>query len=72
MASPSTVGLLELFQLFLDQESARLYLKEKRWGGKRLKEIGVQQKTAWFMLGRLKEACGNDSMKSSSSSMRAT
>ena len=25
------------------------------------KEIGVTQKTAWFMLGRLREACGNDS-----------
>jgi len=24
------------------------------------KEIGVTQKTAWFMLGRLREACGND------------
>ena len=23
------------------------------------KEIGVTQKTAWFMLGRLREACGN-------------
>ncbi len=25
------------------------------------KEIGVTQKTAWFMLGRLREACGDDS-----------
>lgn len=24
------------------------------------KEIGVTQKTAWFMLGRIREACGND------------
>ena len=24
------------------------------------KEIGVTQKTAWFMLGRLREACGDD------------
>jgi hypothetical protein len=24
------------------------------------KEIGVTQKTAWFMLQRLREACGND------------
>ena len=24
------------------------------------KEIGVTQKTAWFLLGRLREACGND------------
>ena len=27
------------------------------------KEIGVQQKTAWFMLQRLREACGNDFAK---------
>ena len=25
------------------------------------KEIGVTQKSAWFMLQRLREACGNDS-----------
>jgi hypothetical protein len=24
------------------------------------KELGVTQKTAWFMLQRLREACGND------------
>jgi transposase-like protein len=24
------------------------------------KEIGVTQKTAWFLLGRIREACGND------------
>jgi hypothetical protein len=24
------------------------------------KEIGITQKSAWFMLGRLREACGND------------
>jgi transposase-like protein len=24
------------------------------------KQIGVTQKTAWFMLGRIREACGND------------
>ena len=128
MASHSTINLLELFQLFPDQEAARLYLEERRWGGKPVcphcgghekivarggkrlgyyccrhcrqeftvrtktifershvplhkwiyamylvvtarkgisslqlaKEIGVQQKTAWFMLQRLREACGND------------
>ena len=27
------------------------------------KEIGVTQKTAWFMLGRIREACGNDISK---------
>ena len=27
------------------------------------KEIGVTQKTAWFMLGRLREACGEDGSK---------
>ena len=34
MASRSTINLLELFQLFPDQESARLYLEDRRWGGK--------------------------------------
>lgn len=29
------------------------------------KEIGVTQKTAWFMLGRLREACGDDVCKPS-------
>jgi hypothetical protein len=24
------------------------------------KEIGITQKSAWFMLGRIREACGND------------
>lgn len=123
-----TVSTFELFQMFPDAESARLYLEERRWhghtvcphcgcdgkitarGGKRIgyyrcrdcgeeftvrtgtifershvplhkwvyamylvvtarkgissmqlsKEIGVTQKTAWFMLGRLREACGDD------------
>ncbi|MDE0109223.1 MAG: IS1595 family transposase [Bryobacterales bacterium] len=128
MPSRSTRSTFELFQLFPDQASARLYLEERRWRGvpvcphcgctgritarkgKRLgyyrcrdcgeeftvrtgsifgrshvplhkwvyamylvvtsrkgisslqlsKEIGVQQKTAWFILGRLREACGDD------------
>lgn len=119
------ISTFELFVLFPDQASARLYLEERRWHGhpvcphcgrgdkittrrgKRLgyyqcracdeeftvrtgtifershvplhkwiyamylvvmarksissiqlsKEIGVTQKTAWFMLGRLREAC---------------
>ena len=34
MATRSTINLLELFQLFPDQESARLYLEDRRWGGK--------------------------------------
>ena len=128
MAPRSTINLLELFQLFPDQESARLYLEDRRWcgkpvcrhcgcshqivtrGGKRrgyyrcrscgqeftvrsktifershvplhqwiyamylvvtagkgisslqlAKEIGVQQKTAWFLLQRIRQACGQD------------
>lgn len=126
MATRSTINLLELFQLFPDQESARLYLEDQRWGGQPVcphcgcshqivtrggkrrgyyrcrscgqeftvrtktifershvplhkwihamylvvtarkgissvqlaKEIGVQQKTAWFLLQRIRQACG--------------
>jgi transposase-like protein len=123
--SKSTISTFELFQMFPDQESARLYFEGKRWPdgatcpacgeAKRIgtrkggfyrcnaclsdftvrtgtiferskvplhkwlyamyllvtsrkgisslqlaKQIGVTQKTAWFMLGRLREACGND------------
>ena len=126
--SRSTISTFQLFEMFPDQESARLYLEERRWPeqvscphcgtcdkitarkGKRLgyyrcrscdeeftvrtstifershvplhkwiyamylvvtsrkgissmqlaKEIGVTQKTAWFVLGRLREACGGD------------
>ena len=128
MPSRSTISTFELFQLFPNQESARLYLEERRWKGEPVcphcgctgritarkgwrvgyyrcrdcedeftvrtgsifershvplhkwvyamylvvtsrkgisslqlsKEIGVQQKTAWFILGRLREACGDD------------
>ena len=126
--SRSTISTYELFQMFPDEETARVYLEKRRWksgvscpncgghekitarGGKRTgyyrcrecnkeftvrtgsifershvplnkwlyamyivvtarkgvssmqlaKEIGVTQKTAWFMLGRLREACGGD------------
>ena len=123
-----TVSTFQLFEMFPDAETARVYLEKRRWnghvvcphcggdtritarGGKRLgyyrcrdcdneftvrtgtifershvplhkwiyamyltvtarkgisslqlsKEIGVTQKTAWFMQGRLREACGDD------------
>lgn len=123
--SKSTISTFELFQMFPDQESARIYFEARRWpsgatcpacgeaerigtrkGGfyrcnaclldftvrtgtifERSKvplhkwlyamyllvtarkgissvqlhaQIGVTQKTAWFMLQRLREACGND------------
>lgn len=123
--SRSTISTFELFQMFPDNDSARLYFEERRWPsgavcpacgeaeriGKRkggffrcnaclldftvrtgtifekskvplnkwlyamyllvtarkgisslqlAKQIGVTQKTAWFMLQRLREACGND------------
>ena len=123
--SKSTISTLQLFEMFPDQETARLYLEGRLWptgvscptcsGQERItvrkggyyrcnqckldftvrtgtifershvplhkwiyamyllvtsrkgissmqlaKEIGVTQKTAWFMLGRLREACGND------------
>ena len=125
--SRSTISTFQLFQMFPDAESARVYLEERRWRGhvvcphcgcdgkittrkgKRIgffrcrdcgdeftvrtgtifershvplhkwiyamylvvtarkgissmqlaKEVGVTQKTAWFMLGRLREACGS-------------
>jgi transposase-like protein len=123
--SKSTISTFELFQMFPDNDSARLYFEARRWPsgaacpacgeaeriGKRkggffrcnaclldftvrtgtifekskvplnkwlyamyllvtarkgisslqlAKQIGVTQKTAWFMLQRLREACGND------------
>lgn len=125
--SKSTISLLQLFQMFPNNEAARLYFEAKRWPdgpicptcgeSKRIwadkkragfyrcnsdlivftvrtgtifeqskvplnkwlfamyllvtsrkgvssvqlhAEIGVTQKTAWFMLHRLREACGND------------
>ena len=126
--SKSTISTFELFRLYPDAESARVYFERRRWygkvvcphcggdehisarGGKRVgyyrcgdcaqeftvrtktifershvplnkwlyamylvvtsrkcissvqlsKEIGVTQKTAWFILGRLREACGGD------------
>lgn len=121
----STISTFELFQMFPDNDSARVYFEARRWPsgavcpacgeaeriGKRksgffrcnaclldftvrtgtifekskvplnkwlyamyllvtarkeisslqlAKQIGVTQKTAWFMLQRLREACGND------------
>jgi len=123
--SRSTISLLELFQMFPDQDSAVAYFEARRWPDgatcpacgetKRIgarkrgfyrcnacltdftvrtvtiferskvplhkwlyamyllvtsrkgissfqlaKQIGVTQKTAWFMLQRLRKACGND------------
>ena len=123
--SKSTISTFELFQMFPDQESARLYFEGRRWpdgatcpacgeaerigprkggfyrcnaclldftvrtgplferskvplhrwlyamyllvtarkgisSGQLHAQIGVTQKTAWFMLQRLREACGND------------
>ena len=123
--SRSTISTFELFQMFPDQESARVYFEAKRWpdgaicpacgetkrigtrkGGfyrcnaclldftvrtgtiferskiplnkwlyamyllvtarkgissmQLAKQIGVTQKSSWFMLQRLREACGND------------
>ena len=128
MPSKSTISTFELFRLYPDAESARVYFEHRRWhghvvcplcgcdehisarGGKRVgyyrcgdcrgeftvrtrtifershvplnkwlyamylvvtsrkgisslqlsKEIGVTQKTAWFILGRLREVCGGD------------
>jgi transposase-like protein len=123
--SKSTVSLLQLFEMFPDQETARVYLESRLWptgaacptcaGRERIttrkggyyrcnqckldftvrtatifershiplhkwifamyllvtsrkgissmqlaKEIGITQKSAWFVLQRLREACGND------------
>ena len=126
--SKSTISTFELFDLFPDEETARLYLEDRLWphgpicseckSGERItvrkgeqrgyyhcnackwdftirtatifershvalhkwiyamyllvtarkgissmqlaKEIGVTQKTAWFMLSRLREACGSE------------
>ena len=125
--SRSTISTFQLFQMFPDADTARVYLEDRRWkghvrcphcradsritkrGGKRIgyyrcgdcrqeftvrtgtifershvplhkwiyamylvvtarkgissvqlaKEIGVTQSTAWFILGRLREACGD-------------
>jgi transposase-like protein len=123
--SKSTISTFQLFEMFPDQETARIYLESRLWPngvrcpvcglGERItvrkggfyrcnqckedftvrtgtifershvplhkwiyamylvvtarkgisslqlaKEIGVTQKTAWFMLGRLREACGDN------------
>src|SRR5436190_24160993 len=109
--SRSTISTFQLFEMFPDQETARVYLEGRLWPngvrcpvcgtGDRIttrkggfyrcnqckedftvrtgtifershvplhkwvyaqlaKEIGVTQKTAWFILGRLREACGEN------------
>src|ERR1700680_1381070 len=123
--SKSTISTFQLFEMFPDQETARVYLETRLWPngvrcpvcglGDRItvrkngfyrcnqckedftvrtgtifershiplhkwiyamyllmtarkgisslqlaKEIGITQKSAWFMLGRIREACGND------------
>lgn len=80
--SKSTISTYELFQMFPDQESARVYLEGRLWpngvkcpvcgAGDRItarkgissmqlaKEIGITQKSAWFVLQRLREACGDN------------
>jgi len=125
MKGQNTISVYQLFEMFPNQEAARMYLEDRRWpcgvfcpicaSGKRLtsrkggyyrcnacqldftvrtgtifershiplhkwlyamyllvtsrkgissiqlsKEIGVTQKSAWFMLHRLREACGPD------------
>jgi transposase-like protein len=125
--SKSTISTFQLFEMFPDQETARVYLESRLWPngvrcphcglGERItvrkdgfyrcnqcredftvrtgaifershvplhkwiyamylvvtarkgissmqlaKEIGVTQKTAWFILGRLREACGDDNL----------
>jgi hypothetical protein len=78
--SKSTISTFELFAMFPDQETARVYLEGRLWPngprcpvcglGERItarkgisslqlaKEIGITQKSAWFVLHRLREACG--------------
>ena len=131
MPSRSTISTFQLFEMFPNAETARVYLEERRWHGQPVcphcgcygritarkgqrlgyylcrdckteftvrtgsifershvplhkwvyvmylvvtarkgisslqlaKEIGVTQKTAWFMLGRLRDACGDDFQK---------
>ena len=126
-----TISTFQLFEMFPNAETARVYLEQSRWNGKPVcphcggdsritarkgkrlgfyvcgdckgeftvrtgtiferskvplhkwiyamylvvtarkgisslqlsKEIGVTQKTAWFMLGRIREACGDDTGK---------
>ena len=135
--SKSTISTYELFDLFPDEESARVYLEGRLWpngtvcptckAGDRItpradgyyrcnacqldftirtgtvfershvplnkwvyamyllvtarkgissmqlaKEIGVTQKTAWFVLGRLREACGDDPFVDATKGKRIT
>ena len=135
--SKSTISTFELFDLFPDEETARIYLEGRLWpsgpvcptcqasdritvrkGGyyrcnacqldftvrtrtifershvplhkwvyamyllvtarkgissmQLAKEIGVTQKTAWFVLGRLREACGDDPFVDATKGKRIT
>ncbi len=56
--SRSTISTFELFELFPDQESARVTARKRISSMQLAKEIGITQKSAWFFLGRLREACG--------------
>jgi hypothetical protein len=55
--SRSTISTFELFELFPDEQTARKGVSSLQLA----KEIGVTQKSAWFMLQRLREARGSGS-----------
>lgn len=85
MNGGTTISTFQLFQMFPDAESARVYLEPRLWPegcrcpvcglGDRItarkgisslqlsKEIGITQKSAWFVLHRLREACGGELSK---------
>src|ERR1700691_5589572 len=53
--STSTISTFQLFAMYL-LVTARKGISSMQLA----KEIGITQKSAWFMLGRLREACGSD------------